>query len=93
MYGSEYRGFFVFDLSGVTGNITAVRFKVFQPYNGFYSPSSGSETVNFWDISTPVSTLIANTGGNVVFADLGSGNTYADKPTLPPTTTPSRLSC
>ena len=71
----ELRDYFVFDLTGVTGTIVSATLRAFNPSNGFNSPD-GSETFALFDVSTPLATLTAGTGGVSAFADLGTGTTY-----------------
>ncbi|TDJ05874.1 MAG: PEP-CTERM sorting domain-containing protein [Deltaproteobacteria bacterium] len=80
----EFRNFFVFDLSGVTGPITAATLILHNtdgttqfPNNvGFFS-DTGSETYLVSEVSTAIASLLAGTGGMAAFGDLGSGTSYA----------------
>lgn len=69
----EARSFFVFDLSGVTGTITAatLRLATNPSFSTYISPDP-SETFTLFDVSTPLATLTSGGGG---FADLGTGTT------------------
>jgi len=68
--------YFVFDLSDVSGAITSAELSIGNPTSGYISPNP-SETFNVWDVSTPISTLIASNTGQVgIYNDLGSGNLY-----------------
>ncbi len=78
----EARNFFTFNLASVTGTILSGQLQVYNPgtsagdpYNGFSSPNS-SDTYQLFDVSTPIQTLVAGTGGAAAFADLGSGANY-----------------
>ena len=67
----EARSFFVFDLSGVTGTITAatLRLATNPSFSAYISPDP-SETFALFDVATPIATLTGGSGG---FADLGTG--------------------
>ena len=79
----EFRNFFVFDLSGVTGPITVATLRLHNtdgttqfPNNvGFFS-DTGSETYLVSEVSTAIASLLAGTGGMAAFGDLGSGTSY-----------------
>ena len=79
----EFRNFFVFDLSGVTGPITAATLILHNtdgtaqfPNNvGFFS-DTGSETYLVNEVSTAIASLLAGTGGVAVFNDLGGGTPF-----------------
>ena len=80
-----YRSFFVFDLSGVTANITAARLEL----TNYASSASGHAPFSLHDVHTPVSTLTApHLADQAIFDDLGSGQIYgqvndaADVPTV-----------
>lgn len=81
---SEYRNWFVFNLSGVTQPALAAELRLFNPIsppgaaNGFESVH-GSETYTVFDITTSVTNLAAGTGGVAAFSDLGSGTIYATR--------------
>ncbi len=73
----EFRSFFVFDLSAVTGPIAAATLRLENPgsFPGF-SSDEGSETYRVSDVSTSIAALIAGTAGLPAFADLGSGTVF-----------------
>ncbi len=78
----EFRNFFVFDLSGVTGPITAAKLRLHNtvgtsPFfrHGFFS-DTGSETYLVSEVSTAIASLLAGTGGMAAFGELGSGTSY-----------------
>jgi hypothetical protein len=71
----ELRNFFVFDLTGVTGTITAATLRAQNPATGYSSPDA-NETWSIFDASTSPATLAAGTGGLAAFTDLGSGTNY-----------------
>jgi hypothetical protein len=68
----ELRNFFVFDLTGLAGNITGATLRAFNPSTGFSSPQ-GTETFTLFDVSTSLDTLTTLAGGTAAFADLGTG--------------------
>jgi hypothetical protein len=81
--GTEYRSFFVFDLSSVTGTINSAALRLFNPdvspfLKGYVSPDP-AETLNFYDVTTPVSDITGNTAGVAGFDDLGSGVFYGSR--------------
>ena len=72
---NEFRGFYIFDLSTVTGPIVAATFQISR---GQYL-GDASETVALFDVSSSLSALAALTGGVTAFADLGSGTSYGSR--------------
>jgi hypothetical protein len=73
---TQYRNFFVFDLSGVSGRVKSASLSVLNPDFG-YNSTDPSETYTVYDVSTPVSTLNADNSDAVgIFNDLGSGSVY-----------------
>src|SRR5581483_9123257 len=83
--GVQDRDFFVFDLSGVSGIITAATLNLYNPgnlgpcCNGYVSPDA-SETFTLYDVTTPTATLVAGGTGLVpVFDDLGSGTVLGQR--------------
>ena len=71
----ELRDYFVFDLTGVTGPITAATLRAFNPASGYSSPDA-NETWALFDVSTSLATLTSGAGGLAAFNDLGSGTSY-----------------
>lgn len=68
-----YHSFFSFDLSGISGVVTAARFDV-RRYD-----QSGTVNLGFWDVGTSAATLITtrnNISSPSIFSDLGSGVSY-----------------
>ncbi|HYE63971.1 MAG TPA: Calx-beta domain-containing protein, partial [Pyrinomonadaceae bacterium] len=81
---TEFRNFFVFDLSNVKGTVRNATLRVLNPDLGYRSLDS-SETYTIYDVSTAVSVLrTPATGRTDIFDDLGSGTTFGsvviDKP-------------
>lgn len=69
----NFRSFFSFDLSGISGVVTSARFDV-RRYN-----QSGSVNLSLWDVNTSAAALITtrnNVSNPTIFADLGSGSSY-----------------
>jgi len=66
--------YFIFDLSGITGDMTGARLKLeLQNYYGI----DPSETFSVYDVSTDAATLEASgTGQTAIFDDLQTGNVY-----------------
>ena len=81
--GTEYRSFFVFDLSSVSGTINSATLRLFNPevsqfLHGYVSPDP-SETLNFYDVTTPAAAITGNAAGIAGFNDLGSGTLYGSR--------------
>lgn len=68
--GDELRSFFVFDLSGLSA---ASSLSVTFPINGRFATDTGTETVNFYDFTGSITSLVGGSGGVAAFNDLGSG--------------------
>ncbi len=68
----EYRDYFVFDLSGVSGPITSASLSLGNGSTGF---NGSPATYTSWDVTTSVGEL--ETGSLAAYADLGSGAQYA----------------
>jgi hypothetical protein len=79
---SDMHNFFVFDLAGVTQPIGSAKLALFVPaagaQPGYISPQP-SENYELHDVSTPIATLLAGTGGVAAHADLGSGVVYGSR--------------
>lgn len=70
----DFRSFFSFDLSGISGTVTSATLEV-RRYNQIRSPL----TLGLFDVTTPAATLITtrqDISSPVIFADLGSGISY-----------------
>jgi hypothetical protein len=71
--GGEYRNFFTFHLTGLTGTVTSATL-VLRRYEGRGGPF---ENLRFYDVTTPTRKLNDNQGTNpVIFRDLGRGRKY-----------------
>ena len=80
-YGSQvFRDFFVFDTSTIAGTITSAKLRAYNSgtFPGFASHNT-TETWALFDILTPLSSLLAGTGGIDAFVDLGSGSVYGSQ--------------
>ncbi len=73
---NEYRSFFGFDLSGVTGSITGASITI---TTAGFGGGAASADVGFFDYSGSYSALIGNSGGVAAFNDLGNGNLYGSQ--------------
>jgi hypothetical protein len=76
-FGPHFRSFFTFDLSGL--DLTGQKIlSASLELSGFgYSSSDSSETIGFFDVSTPAAILNHNVGTSAeIFNDLGSGVSY-----------------
>ncbi len=72
----QTRNFFVFDLSGVTGTVTGATIRISFPDLGYFS-NDPSETFSLYDVSTPITSLVAsNAGATGIFSDLGTGTVF-----------------
>lgn len=72
----EHRGFFVFDLSGLTRTYGAGVI-TFVPNNGQFISEVGPETLVLFDVDTPLPDLLAGgLGKTAIFDDLGAGTSY-----------------
>jgi hypothetical protein len=70
---TNYNNFFVFSLASNLPSITSAALSIGNPFDG-YSSANSTELLQFWDVTTPVSTLTsAGAGLTGVHADLGSG--------------------
>jgi hypothetical protein len=76
----DHHDYFVFDLSGITGNVTGAQLQLFNPgdpNDGYNGPSGSSITYSVFDVSTSISNLESdNIGATGIFNDLGSGTSY-----------------
>lgn len=76
----EYRNFFVFDRSSIHGPITSATLQIYNPAQSSdfvlagYVSNSPTETYSLFDVSTPLTGLLAGTSN--AFADLGSGTLF-----------------
>ena len=69
----EYRNWFVFDLSGVSGTAPVLSAS-FSLYSNNVTLTSGNYYLN--DVNTPINDLVSGTGGVNAFNDLGTGSSY-----------------
>ena len=82
--GDVLNDYFVFDLSGISQEITSAQLTLSNPF-GYNSPDP-SETINFSDVSTPVSVLEASGPDQFgIFNDLGSGTSFGTQTVTPGT--------
>jgi hypothetical protein len=68
--GSEFRSFFVFNLSSAK---TAKSISITFRSNGGFETDTGTETLGLFDYTGSISSLVSGTGGAAAFSDLGSG--------------------
>ncbi len=71
----EGRSYLVFDLSGVSSPILSASLRLPVPNIGYLS-NDPFETYTLFDISTPISSIIAGNAGLSGYTDLGSGIAY-----------------
>jgi hypothetical protein len=81
----DYRNFFVFDMSMITQPIESAKLALFVPPSassyggpGYFSPDP-SENYELHDVVTPITALMAGTGGVAAHTDLGSGVVYGSR--------------
>jgi hypothetical protein len=75
----QQRNFFVFDLSGLTLPIVSASLNLTDVKGGYHSPLT-SDTYGLFDVSTPISALVASgSGQTAIFNDLGSGTSYGSQ--------------
>jgi hypothetical protein len=75
---STRNNYFAFDLSGLSGTVTAAKLTVFGP-NGlflFNSTTPATVTYSIYDVTTNIGALTGHTAGAAAFTDLGSGLVY-----------------
>jgi hypothetical protein len=70
---THYNTFFNFDLSAVSGQITAAQLVLEE--EAFFGTDM-SETASIWDVSTSAALLSSSTQSSAVFQDLQSGSQY-----------------
>jgi PEP-CTERM motif len=71
--GDVLRDFFTFNLTSLTEQATGATLLLTRNLGS----GNATQTLNFFDVSTPAATLNANTGTSAaIFADLGSGTSY-----------------
>jgi hypothetical protein len=77
-FADEFRNFFVFDLSSVSGTITSatLRLSSYDPPSSGYVSNDPTETFSLFNVSTPLANLINGSGGVAAFTDLGSGTLF-----------------
>ncbi|HEX4796302.1 MAG TPA: hypothetical protein VH370_21110 [Humisphaera sp.] len=76
---TQFHNYFLFDLSGISGQVTAATFTVtINPF--FYESADASETLGLFDVSNSTIPALLNqftTNDQATYVDLGSGNQYA----------------
>jgi hypothetical protein len=72
-FGTSYRSWLGFDLSGIDGTITAATLQVASD-----SRNSSGQTIKWWDVTTPYSQLgsVSGSAGIAIFNDLGAGVSF-----------------
>jgi hypothetical protein len=74
--GTQYRDFFVFDLSAVSLPIVGAQLRLFQQ-SGAYGSLDPTETYTVFDVTTPIPDLGASgSGQTAIFDDLGTGASF-----------------
>ena len=82
--GDVLNDYFVFDLSGISQEITSAQLTLSNPFG--YVEADPSETINFSDVSTPPTSWKRRFDQVGIFNDLGSGTSCTQ------TVTPARMS-
>lgn len=77
---TELHSFFIFSIPTLAPGetILSAELHLDNPSNGFSSPDP-SETLQFQDVITPISSLVDGTGGVAAFTDLGDGTVYGSR--------------
>jgi hypothetical protein len=75
---TEFRNFFVFDLSNITDKIVGASLDVFNMPGGYVSDDT-SEIYQISEFSGSISDLTSGTGGIATFNDLGSGQVFGTR--------------
>jgi hypothetical protein len=74
---NQFRDFFVFDLTGVTGTITSATISIVNPL----SVNPAGKTYTLHEVSTPIATLEDDQSGRTdIFDDLGTGTVFGSTP-------------
>jgi uncharacterized delta-60 repeat protein len=77
--GGDIHNFFVFNLATINDGIVSAQLRLLNPSGGYLSPDS-TETFAVFDVSTPISQLVAGgTGLTAVFNDLGTGTQFGSR--------------
>lgn len=88
--GLTRNNFFIFDLSGLGGAVTAATLRIYNPgvapspgVRYGYTSADAAETYRLSDVSTPAMDLAASydpgsTVGQSIFSDLGNGTSYGE---------------
>jgi hypothetical protein len=83
--GDVLNDYFVFDLSAISQEITSAQLTLSNPSGLVISPDP-SETINFSDVSTPISVLEGSGPDQFgIFDDLGSGTSFGSQSVTPGT--------
>jgi hypothetical protein len=78
-----FRNFFVFNLSGISGEILSASLVIENPMNG-YNSNDPSETWTIFEVNTPISALVAGGSGLTdIYEDLGSGPMFGNAVVTP----------
>jgi hypothetical protein len=73
----QFRDFFVFDLTGVSGTVTSATITIVNPL----SANAAGKTYTVHEVSTPIATLEADQSGRTdIFNGLGTGTIYGSTP-------------
>jgi hypothetical protein len=73
--GPTFRDFFAFNIPGETTVTTAT----LNINTYIYDSINATETLGLFDVSTPLATLLAGTGGLAAYNDFGSGVSYGSR--------------
>lgn len=72
----DHNNYFVFDLSSVSGTVTAATLHLLMQPTASYTSPDPAETYAVYDVGTSIATLVAGTGGVAAYNDLGSGGSF-----------------
>ncbi len=75
-----FRSFFVFSIPALAPGetILSAELRLDNPNGGYVSPDA-TETLQFHQVSTPIGTLTAGTGGTAAYTDLGDGTVFGSR--------------
>ena len=82
--GPLFNDYFVFGFASTLPTVTSAQLSIGNPASGSstqgYVSANATETLQIWDVSTVISTLIASGAGQVgIYNDLGSGTMFASQ--------------
>lgn len=84
-FGPEYyRSFFVFNLTGIGGDLTSAKLRINNPFS---SSPDASESVTISSVGVPIATLLAGGTGTSIYSALDDSPNFISSTQLNPDTT------